>query len=125
MENKKHIENEDEIDVRKIYLRNFKPHQPRVGKQYQAIIPECISAPKKKESQKSNDNHKVNNINENDKNKKDISKPQIVNNNVEKEIKNDIIGHKTTYKKKNKDEEEEEEEDEYVPKKKKKINNDI
>ena len=123
MENKKHIENEDEIDVRKIYLRNFKPHQPRVGKQYQAIIPECISAPKKKENKKTNDTPKINNINENDKNKKDISKPQIFNNNAEKEIKNDIIGHKTTYEKNNKDKEEEE--DDYVPKKKKKINNDI
>jgi len=41
---------DEEIDVKKIYLRNFKPHQPRVGKQYQAIIPECISQPKKKEN---------------------------------------------------------------------------
>jgi len=47
--------NDKNVNIRtkrllKIYLRNFKPHQPRVGKQYQAIIPDCISAPKKNEN---------------------------------------------------------------------------
>ena len=123
MENhKKEIENEDEIDVRKIYLRNFKPHQPRVGKQYQAIIPDCISPPpKKKEIPKGNEN--INLKKENESITKNNNKEKIENNEpIEKgkveKIKNDLIGHKT-YESNNKDEEK----DEYYPSKKKKINN--
>jgi len=33
------MENDDEI--RKKYMVNFKPHQPRIGKDYQAVIPDC------------------------------------------------------------------------------------
>ena len=108
---KKEIENEDEIDVRKIYLRNFKPHQPRVGKQYQAIIPECISIPKK------NDNIEEKNKNNIDDKKEKDKKTQIISNKNDK-IKNEIIGRKTN-EKNNKFE------DEYIPSKKKKINDEI
>ena len=122
--NKKEIENEDEIDVRKIYLRNFKPHQPRVGKEYQAIIPDCISAPKKKENNEINDKKNLSNIpdknktNIDNKNKKDDTKKNF-NKNDDIKIKNDIIGHKTLLDKT------EDEKEEYEPIKKKKINNDI
>ena len=104
---KKEIENEDEIDVRKIYLRNFKPHQPRVGKQYQAIIPECISAPKKKENLEEKNKNNIDDSKEKDK------KTEIISNKDDK-IKNEIIGRKTN-ETNNKDE------DEYIPSKKKKI----
>ena len=50
----KEIEKEEEIDVRKIYLTNFKPHKQRVGKEYQAIIQECISLPKPTHAKYSN-----------------------------------------------------------------------
>ena len=123
MENhKKEIENEDEIDVRKIYLRNFKPHQPRVGKEYQAIIPDCISPPpKKKEISKSSENNNL----EKERNTKEDKKEIIDNNNKQilkekdEKLKNELIGHKT-FENKNKDEKI----DEYCPSKKKKINND-
>ena len=108
---KKEIDNEDEIDVRKIYLRNFKPHQPRVGKQYQAIIPECISAPKKKDNLEEKNKSNIDDKKEKEKNK------QIISNN-NKEIKNEIIGRKTN-EKNNKFE------DEFIPNKKKKINDEI
>ena len=108
---KKEIENEDEIDVRKIYLRNFKPHQPRVGKQYQAIIPECISTPKKIDNIE-----EKNKSNFDDKKEKD-KKTEIISNKNDK-IKNEIIGRKTN-EKNNKFE------DEYIPSKKKKINDEI
>ena len=111
---KKEIENEDEIDVRKIYLRNFKPHQPRVGKQYQAIIPECISIPKKKDNLEEKNKSNIDDKKEKEKNIKNI---QIISNNNDK-IKNEIIGRKTN-EKKNKVE------DEYIPSKKKKINDEI
>ena len=80
---KKEIEKEEEIDVRKIYLRNFKPHQPRVGKQYQAVIPECIAPPKKKENnkivnEKLNENNSENK-NKNKKEKENTQKMQIKN----------------------------------------------
>ena len=104
---KKEIENEDEIDVRKIYLRNFKPHQPRVGKQYQAIIPECISAPKKKENLEEKNKNNIDDSKEKDK------KTEIISNKDDK-IKNEIIGRKTNETNKKA-------EDEYIPSKKKKI----
>jgi len=44
------MENDDEI--RKKYMVNFKPHQPRIGKDYQAVIPDC-NPTKKKEKKKS------------------------------------------------------------------------
>ena len=120
---RKEIEKEDEIDVRKIYLQNFKPHQPRVGKQYQAVIPECISAPKKKENnktinEKKNLSEKNESKNENKNKKENIQK--TINKNDEIKIKNDIIGHKT-----HKDKNSNEQENEYKPDKKKKINNNI
>ena len=108
---------EEEIDVRQIYLRNFKPHQPRVGKQYQAIIPECITAPKKKENNKIINEkikpEKIENIIEN-KNKKENNQ-KAINKIDEMKIKNNIIGHKT-YKDKNANELE----NEFIPGKKKK-----
>ena len=113
MDNKiKELEKEEEIDVKKIYLRNFKPHQPRVGKQYQAIIPDCISAPKKKE------NIPKEKINTEEKKNTNNQEPPINNKPIEKDIhiKNEIIGHKT---KENKDEQNENED--YLPHKKKKI----
>ena len=119
MEKIKEIEKEEEeIDVRKIYLRNFKPHQPRVGKEYQAVIPECITAPKKRENNKIT-NEKINppekneNKIENKNTKENIQK--IVNKNDEIKIKNDIIGHKTLLDKNSK-----EQENDYIPVKKKK-----
>ena len=117
MDNKiKELEKEEEIDVKKIYLRNFKPHQPRVGKQYQAIIPDCISAPKKKENNIENiPKEKINNDDKKHTNNQEIP---IINKPKENDfkIKNEIIGHKT---KENKDEKNEIED--YVPHKKKKI----
>ena len=112
----KEIEKEEEIDVKKIYLRNFKPHQPRVGKEYQAIIPDCISAPKKKENKIENVPKEKININEK-KNTDNHEIPRIYKQ-IEKDnqIKNEIIGHKT---KENKDNEIEIED--YLPHKKKKI----
>ena len=101
----KNIENEDEIDVRKIYLRNFKTHAPRVGKEYQAVIPECVSHPKPKESPKIENEQPIDNNKQN------------VNITEEEKIKNEIIGRKTYEKKKKKDKNEE-----YIPSKKKKIN---
>ena len=112
----KELEKEEEIDVKKIYLRNFKPHQPRVGKQYQAIIPDCISAPKKKENNIENiPKEKINNDDKKITNNQEIP---IINKPKENDIKikNEIIGHKT---KENKDEKNEIED--YVPHKKKKI----
>ena len=119
--NKKEVENEDDIDVRKIYLRNFKPHQPRIGKEYQAVIPECISAPKKKENKADNEKKifsekNINNIE--NKEKIENNEKILKNNNIK--IKNDILGHKT-----HKDKNQEEKEEDYIPSKKKKINNDI
>ena len=113
----KEIEKEDEIDVRKIYLTNFKPHKPRVGKEYQAIIPECISPPKPKDNNKINENKNISKINNND-NKLIIDKiKNILNNTKEEEekIKNEIIGHKTYETKSQNDDN-----DEYIPSKKKK-----
>ena len=121
--NKKEIENEDDIELRKIYLRNFKPHPPRVGKEYQAVIPDCISAPKKKENSITNEAKNIpnipdkHNINIDNKNKIDDTKKSL-NKNDDIKIKNDIIGHKTLLDKK------EDEKEEYEPVKKKKINND-
>ena len=116
MDKKKEIEKEDEIDVKKIYLRNFKPHQPRVGKEYQAIIPECITAPKKKENKIDNMLKNKNNINEI---KNNVNKDIHINKkyNEENKInKNEIIGHKIKeYKDENEDLED------YSPHKKKKI----
>jgi hypothetical protein len=92
----KELEKEEEIDVKNIYLRNFKPHQPRVGKEYQAIIPDCISAPKKKENKIINIPKEK--INSNNNNKNNINKeiPIINKHSVENEKnKNEIIGHKT------------------------------
>ena len=112
----KELEKEEEIDVKKIYLRNFKPHQPRVGKQYQAIIPDCISAPKKNENKIENiPKEKINSDYKNNTNNQEIP---IINNPIEKDnkIKNEIIGHKT---KENKDEKNDIED--YAPHKKKKI----
>ena len=116
MDKKKEIEKEDEIDVKKIYLRNFKPHQPRVGKEYQAVIPDCISVPKKKENKidnvptnKTNINETKNNVNQN----MPINKKHIEENNI---TKNEIIGHKIKEHKDEKDGIEE-----YLPHKKKKI----
>ena len=121
--NEKEIEDEDEIDVRKIYLRNFKPHQPRVGKEYQAVIPDCISAPKKKENSVTNETKNIPNIP--DKNKINVDGKNKIDNtkkgsdkNDDIKIKNDIIGHKTLLDKT------EDEKEEYEPVKKKKINND-
>ena len=116
--NRKEIEKEDEIDVRKIYLTNFKPHKPRVGKQYQAIIPECISSPKPKENKNINEN-KDESIKKNNNNKieNDNNKYILNNNNKEEEIKNEIIGHKTYIKKSKSDNND----NEYIPSKKKKI----
>ncbi len=108
----KKLEKEEEIDVRNIYLKNFKPHQPRVGKEYQAIIPECISVPKKKENKIDNIPKQIidNNI--------DKDKNIIINKKSEKddEIKNEIIGHKTKENFGDKKEVED-----YSPHKKKKI----
>ena len=114
MEKHNHNAKEDEeIDVKKIYLRNFKPHQPRVGKQYQAIIPECISQPKKKENKppiepkiKIQDDVKINkNILINEKSQE-----------KDEQNKNEIIGHKTKV-----DNSEKNNKDEYSPHKKKKV----
>ena len=116
MDKKKEIEKEDEIDVKKIYLRNFKPHQPRVGKEYQAIIPDCISAPKKKENKIDNIPKNKNNINDI---KNNVNKENHINkkyNEEDKLNKNEIIGHKI---KEYKDEKEDLED--YSPHKKKKI----
>ena len=93
---KREIENEDEIDIRKIYLRNFKPHQPRVGKQYQAIIPDCITTPQKKDNLK--EKNKSNIDDEKEKEKEKEKNTQIISNNNDK-IKNEIIGRKTNEKK--------------------------
>ena len=113
---RKEIEDEEKIDVKNIYLRNFKPHQPRVGKEYQAIIPECITAPKIKENkieniQKTKINNEGNIII--DKDKSNINKQ-----NEENFInKNEILGHKTKVEKNEKNDDV----DEFVPQKKKKI----
>ena len=45
---------DDEIDYKKIYMTNFKPHKPRVGKEYQAVIPDVIPKTEKKTQQESN-----------------------------------------------------------------------
>ncbi len=103
---RKEIEDEENIDVKKIYLRNFKPHQPRVGKEYQAIIPECISAPKIKENKAEN-----NNIINKD---KEIVNKKIEENNINK---NEILGHKTKIE----ENERNDKEGEFLPQKKKKI----
>ena len=116
--NKKEIEKEDDIDVRKIYLTNFKPHKPRVGREYQAIIPECISSTKSKESKKINENNNLSNNNKINNDKKElIDNTKSLPNNSDKneEIQNKIIGHKT-YGTKN----ENDTNDEYIPSKKKK-----
>ena len=102
----KELEKEEEIDVKKIYLRNFKPHQPRVGKEYQAIIPECISAPKIKENKAEN----INIINKD----KEIVNKKIEENNINK---NEILGHKTKIE----ENERNDKEGEFLPQKKKKI----
>ena len=116
--NIKEIEKEDEIDVRKIYLTNFKPHKPRVGKQYQAIIPECISSPKPKENKINNENKDISKIkNNNNKSQNENTKHILNNNNKEEEIKNEIIGHKKYITKSKNDNND----DEYIPSKKKKI----
>ena len=116
--NKKEFEKEEEIDVRKIYLRNFKPHQPRVGKQYQAVIPECIASPKKKENNKII-NEKLNKNNgENKKEKENTQK--LPSKNDEIRIKNEIIGHKI-----HKHNNPPVQENEYIPMKKKKINDNV
>ena len=78
------LEKEEEIDVKNIYLRNFKPHQPRVGKEYQAIIPDCISAPKKKEIKPKTETTNTNNekekgsIKASDKNNKKLFSSMLV-----------------------------------------------
>ena len=113
---RKELEDEEKIDVKKIYLRNFKPHQPRVGKEYQAIIPDCISAPKIKENKI--DNIQIKKIN-NEENNIIINKnKQIINKqNEENDINtNEILGHKTKV-----EENERNDEDEFLPQKKKKI----
>ena len=115
--NRKEIEKEDEIDVRKIYLTNFKPHKPRVGKQYQAIIPECISSPKPKENKNINENKDESIIKNNNNKMENDNTKHILNNNKEEEIKNEIIGHKTYIKKSKSDNND----NEYIPSKKKKI----
>ena len=93
--NSNKYENEDDIDVRKIYLTNFKQHQPRIGKEYQAVIPECIGRPKNNE-QSNNTDKKIND------NKNDIklNKYEIKTNNNEEENKNTILGRKTEKSKK-------------------------
>ena len=112
----KELEKEEEIDVKKIYLRNFKPHQPRVGKEYQAIIPDCISAPKKKENKI--ENIPKEKINTNVKKNTDNQEIPLLNKKIEKDnqIKNEITGHKTKENKSEKNEIED-----YSPHKKKKI----
>ena len=118
--NRKEIEKEEEIDVRKIYLRNFKPHQPRVGKQYQAVIPECIAPPKKKENNKIV-NEKLNENTSENKNKKEKENTQKISiKSDEMRIKNEIIGHKI-----HKNNNSFEQENEYIPMKKKKINDNV
>ena len=110
---RKELEDEENIDVKKIYLRNFKPHQPRVGKEYQAVIPECISAPKIKENKVENiQKEKINNeINNNISNTyKDKSEEDNLN-------KNEILGHKTKIE----ENERNDKEGEFLPHKKKKI----
>ena len=46
------MENDDN-DIRKKYMVNFKPHQPRIGKDYQAVIPDCH--PRNKNDKKKED----------------------------------------------------------------------
>ena len=112
----KELQKEEEIDVRNIYLRNFKPHQPRVGKEYQAIIPECISAPKKKENNVENIPKKIENTNEKININDQAQKKFNVEDDKDNQNKNEIIGHKT---KENKEERNDLED--YSPKKRKKI----
>ena len=45
---------DDDIDYKKIYMINFKPHKPRVGKEYQAVIPDIIPKNEKKNQQETN-----------------------------------------------------------------------
>ena len=114
---RKELEDEENIDVKKIYLRNFKPHQPRVGKEYQAVIPECISAPKIKENKVENiQKEKINNeINNNIIN---TDKGIINKKSEENDLnKNEILGHKTKIE----ENERNDKEGEFLPHKKKKI----
>ena len=108
----KELEKEEEIDVKNIYLRNFKPHQPRVGKEYQAIIPDCISASEKQENiiinvpkEKINSKYIKNNINkeipiinkhseENEKNKNEIIDHKTKENPYERKDKDDFLSNK-------------------------------
>ena len=112
---RKEIEDEEDIDVKKIYLRNFKPHQPRVGKEYQAIIPECISVQKTKENKIENNPKPV--IKEEEKHviNKEISITSKLKD-EKYENKNQIIGHKTKEKEGARNDNED-----YLPHKKKKI----
>ena len=127
--------NEDEKDPRQIYLRNFKPHQPRVGKQYQAVIPECCPRNNKIENKNlradSKSEEGVNNCNNGKEDvrkeikkeiKKEVNKNNIKENTkiekdvVKDKIENVIIGNKTHLDNENIENEE------YVPNKKRKIN---
>ena len=122
--------NEEEKDVRQIYLRNFKPHQPRVGKQYQAVIPECHPRNNKIENKNLGTNNKneegSNNCNKDKQDIKKETKKEIKEKNVKetteigKDIFNEkkeniIIGNKTHLNDKNIHNEE------YIPNKKRKI----
>ena len=113
---RKEIEAEEEIDVKKIYLRNFKQHQPRVGKEYQAVIPECISVPKAKENKIENNPKPVIKEEEQKITNKEIPIKNKQNEEEKYENKNQIIGHKTKEK-----EEDRNDVEDYLPHKKKKI----
>ena len=113
---RKEIEAEEEIDVKKIYLRNFKQHQPRVGKEYQAVIPECISVPKTKENKIENNPKPVIKEEEKKITNKEIPIKNKQNEEEKYENKNQIIGYKTKEK-----EEERNDVEDYLPHKKKKI----
>ena len=69
---------DDDIDYKKIYMTNFKPHKPRVGKEYQAVIPDIIPKTEKKNKPDNNDNN-LNTLNEQKKAHDKIEKEDSIN----------------------------------------------
>ena len=69
---------DDDIDYKKIYMTNFKPHKPRVGKEYQAVIPDIIPKTEKKNKPENNDKN-LNTLNEQKKAHDKIEKEDSIN----------------------------------------------